>query len=242
MTPRIVTQLGFEQDKRIVAGRLIQTIAFEQRRLLVDILELHADGAETFELDPCYGFGGFYTDLPEPPLRFDIDPKFPFISTADVLRLPLAAGSVSSAIFDPPFIAGNSAGGGIMGDRFGFFPTLEEMYSFFGAGLAELGRVISRYGLLVVKCQDLIFGRSNYPILPVVYHLALAAGFYPRDVFVLVNEHLPTRANMREQNHARKAHTYFVVFTRSDKRSRYFREKLPYEYRRSAPAALPNET
>ncbi len=225
-----VTQLAFDgDDKTVLAGRLVSTVSFDQRRLLRDILEIHIEG-DRFELDPCYGYGGFYEAIPEPDLKFDLEPKTPGVTIADVRRLPIPGGTIRSAIFDPPFIAGNKTGGGLMGDRYGFFDTIEELYSFFESSLQELGRVMSWTGSLVVKCQDLIYGRTNYPIVPVVYHLALLAGFYPRDVFILVNNNRPMRANMQVQNHARKTHTYLIVFSRSPKRSRFFLAKLPYEH------------
>ena len=225
-----VTQLGLEgDDKTILAGRLITTVSFDQRRLLEDILELHIDG-DRFELDPCYGYGGFYQRIPEPDLKFDLEPKVPGVLTADVRQLPIPGGTIRSAIFDPPFIAGNAnAADSIMGGRYGFLESIEELYAFFESSLQELGRVMSWTGSLVVKCQDFIYGRTNYPIVPVVYHLALLAGFYPRDVFILVNSSRPIRSNMQVQNHARKAHSYFVVLSRSPKRSRFFLGKLPYE-------------
>ena len=68
------------------------------------------------------------------------------------------------------------------------------------------------HGALIVKCQDEVSAnRQELTHVQVVCALA-EIGFYARDLFVLVRPNRPNVARLVRQVHARKNHSYFLVF------------------------------
>jgi len=81
-------------------------------------------------------------------------------------------------------------------------------------GMSEARRVLVSDGVLIVKCQDQIMSGRQYR-----QHISLWAwavsglGFVDEDMFVLVSKSTPTMRH-KYQLHARKNHSYFLVFRR----------------------------
>jgi hypothetical protein len=104
--------------------------------------------------DLTYGSGKFWTD--NPPWRvtgIDLNPARARDVCADFTALPFADGAFDVAIFDPPYLSGCSkAGTAIIGDRFSFFRTDQDVYDSVTSGAAEAWRV-SRIGV-IVKVQN----------------------------------------------------------------------------------------
>jgi hypothetical protein len=100
----------------------------------------------------------------------------------------------------------------------------------------EARRVLRDHGVLVVKCQDEVSAnRQELTHVQIVCALA-EMGFYARDLFVLVRPNRPNVARLVRQVHARKNHSYFLVFQKvPDGR---FGRPLP-DARRAGGAARP---
>ena len=82
---------------------IIRSVSTDQTEILKWIMKLYVpDG---FEADSTYSKGGFYKDIPPPRLRFDLNPQSKDVIQADCRELPLADESISSLMFDPPFLA-----------------------------------------------------------------------------------------------------------------------------------------
>lgn len=196
------------------------TSVFDRQQQLLDAIHwLYWRAA--FDCDVTYGKGNFYgpgKDL-RPETCFDLAPRFDFVKQADVRKLPLGDGSMGSIVFDPPFLAGGGQNS-VMHRHYSSFKTVEELYAFYGEALVELHRVLRRGGILVVKCQDLNNGRTQGWSHCEIYAKALQAGFYALDLFVLTSKNRMRPYNMRNQFHARKAHSYFWVFKKCN-RSNY---------------------
>ncbi|MFC7543040.1 hypothetical protein ACFQU2_31205 [Siccirubricoccus deserti] len=80
------------------------------------------------------------------------------------------------------------------------------------AAAAEARRVLRDHGILIVKCQDEVSAnRQELTHVQIVTGLA-ALGFYARDLFVLLRANRPGVARLKRQVHARKNHSYFLVF------------------------------
>jgi DNA modification methylase len=82
---------------------------------------------------------------------------------------------------------------------------------YFRAG-AEAKRVLKTGGVLIVKCQDEVSAnRQRLTHVELISHFE-AEGFYTKDLFVLVRQNKPGVSRLITQVHARKNHSYFLVF------------------------------
>jgi len=196
---------------------MITTVHTNQTELLKNLMELYS--IEAFDLDPCYSKGNFYKDLPQPKLACDIAPQFDFVVEADASKLILPEGTLSSIIFDPPFLATKGPSLGVPGannliaQRFTVFPTEQELFKFYLRCMSRFYIGLKKGGILVFKCQDKVSGGKQYMSHCIIYEMALSLGFYPRDLFVLVNENkMLGKWAKGEQFHAYKTHSYFWVF------------------------------
>lgn len=210
-------QLSLDGDARL--SGLVKSFSFNQSEILLNILRL--GGLSCFHLDPCFGYGGFYRDgVPEPELKFDLEPRAGDVVKADVRRLPLPDSSIESVVFDPPFLA-SSGVDGVIGSRFGCFRDMRCLWAFYRDALMELSRVLEKQGMLVFKCQDIVSGRTQHLSSFEIIFVALQLGFYPKDLFVLLAKNRPLQHNLRVQHHSRKYHSYFLVFQKCRRRAPY---------------------
>jgi len=197
---------------------MIRSVYYNQEDILRGIVSLHCpDG---FDCDITYGNGSFYKNLPEPRLKFDIDPQKEGVRRACSTNLPLESDTVSSIVFDPPFLTYVKAArehDSIMAKRFGGYWRYDELEKHYKATIKEVGRVLVLGGVLVVKCQDIIHNHSLHCTHANVIGWADEEGLRIADLFVL-----PAKARMpmpekdgeatRIQRHARIYHSYFLVF------------------------------
>ena len=163
--------------------------------------------------------------IQKPRFCFDLSPAPNLaagVMKADVRALPLKDKSVYSIIFDPPFLAGGGKQG-IMNTRFGYMANVEDVWDLYWKALIEFKRVLKPFGIVVIKCQDIIHGRNQYFTHAVVMNYAVELGLYPKDLFILLSKNRPAQWNIRTQRHARKFHSYFWVFGKQ-KRSIGYRD------------------
>ena len=117
-------------------------------------------------------------------------------------------------MFDPPFLAKKQRAGkpAIITERFGSFPSMNELYAWYERCLREFARVLKKRGVLVMKCQDTVHDHRQYWSHVWLMNRAEQRGFYCRDLFVLTARNRHLRSNQKRQAHARKFHSYFLVF------------------------------
>lgn len=199
---------------------LIKSINHNEIEILHNISDLFLDG-KGFDCDPTYGRGKFYkSSFPAPGLKFDLLPRFDFVKESCATELPLKDGELKSLIFDPPFVAGHTKKPtGIIGEKYHGFPYMKDVWAFYDKAITEHSRIVSDGGIYVFKCQDSCSADRNWISHVRVIALAEAAGFYTRDLFILLAKNRLIGHNHKHiQKHARKFHSYFIVF-----------EKLPSE-------------
>ena len=198
---------------------LIKSISYDQDEIIKWIMTLYCpDG---FELDPTYSTGNFYDKIPQPKYRFDINPQASGVKQADCTNLPLDNNSIKSIMFDPPFIAGNSRTG-IISMRFGSYKNIQtELWDMYHKAIKEFYRILKESGILVVKCQDVIDSSKQYFSHVEIINYAINLGFYPKDLFILLAENRIIGSTHHNQQHARKFHSYFMVF---------IKQKIPVKY------------
>ena len=199
---------------------LVRSISYSQDQILRWITRLYLSRSSEkgkprrFDLDPTYGYGGFYNVIRRPRICLDISPDPEAgagMIKADVRALPLKDKSLYSIIFDPPFLAGGGSSG-IMTGRYGYMEKVEDVWALYRDALVEFKRVLKPYGVVVVKCQDIIHGRNQYFTHTVIMNYAVELGLYPKDLFILLSKTRPIQWNAKTQNHSRKFHSYFWVF------------------------------
>ncbi len=207
---------------------MIKSINYNQSDLIKDILTLHVK-KETFDMDPTFSSGKFYKHIPIPKYVSDIAPKFDFVEEADCRNLPVATESIHSIMFDPPFITGTGPSLDIdnpdnnkTARRFGLFPNEKELHQFYTESIAEFYRVLAPNGILVFKCQDKVSSGTQYFSHTFIINEAEKMGFYTKDLFVLLAKaRMIPEWHTKNQKHARKFHSYFLVFEKSDKKVTY---------------------
>lgn len=196
---------------------MIKSISFDEGEILRDINLLYLN-SRGVQLDPTYSAGNIYKNnkFPEPIIRMDLNPQSPGVEKFDVRDLPFQDGQIRSILFDPPFVDGNTKGTltGRTQVRFGGAYSVNELWTLYNDSLVELYRVLRKGGILIFKCQDIVSGRMNYFSHSYILNAANKAGFYAKDLFILLAEKRMSSSNWDKQFHARKFHCYYWVFSK----------------------------
>jgi hypothetical protein len=215
------------QSGRATAEVVLSAHAGANAALFPKILALHVpDGAVV--ADVTHGAGVFWRQVP--PGRYRLLASDLGTGT-DCRALPYAEASLDAVVLDPPYLEGLLRARPETRGGQGSHGTLRSAYSsgreaapaggarWHGAVLdlyldatREARRVLRDHGILIVKCQDEVSAnRQELTHVQIVTGLA-AMGFYARDLFVLVRRNRPGVARLLRQVHARKNHSYFLVF------------------------------
>lgn len=195
------------------------TVGYSDAEIIKSIIALH-NGGRAFDCDPTYSKGVFWEGLPQPTHKFDIAPQIDGVQQADARCLPLANGSLGSLMFDPPFVAKNTEDrepNGIIEMRFSGYKTVADLWSFYQEALIEFYRVLVDGGLLTFKCQDMVSGGKQHWSHVEIYNMAREIGYYPKDLYILVRNTVLWSPNMKNQQHARKNHSFYWVFKKEAK-------------------------
>ena len=80
----------------------------------------------------------------------------------------------------------------------------------------EASRVLRRKGVMIVKCQDEVSAGRQWLTHVEIINVYEAHGFYTRDLFVVVRTGRPAVSRVVNQVHARKNHSYFIVFEKRE--------------------------
>ncbi len=89
--------------------------------------------------------------------------------------------------------------------------AVTDMY--FNAGL-EAHRVLKKNGVLIVKCQDEVSAGKQWLTHVEIIKEYEKNGFYSKDLFIVVRSNKPSVSRLKKQVHARKNHSYFLVFVK----------------------------
>jgi len=208
---------------------LIKSVSCDQAEIIKSILELYVPD-KRIDCDPTYSSGGFYkhTGIEQPVYIFDICPQTDDTVYADVRNLPLADNSLGCVMFDPPFLAttgkslSRNDGSNKINKRFGTYPNEKSLHKFYINAVRELYRVLKTDGILIFKIQDKVSSSKQYFSHCFVYEQAVATGFYPIDLFILLAKNrIVANWQAASQKHARKYHSYFWVFQKRNTKIQY---------------------
>lgn len=147
-------------------------------------------------------------------MKFDLFPNSPDVQKSDAKSLPIGPNSIKSMMFDPPFIAGHTKASptGRMGIRFHGFRYMKDLWAWYDECLKEFSRVVQPGGHLIVKCQDTVSSGTQFWSHVHLINKAESLGFKLIDLFVLLAKSRVIGHNHQNQKHARKFHSYFLVF------------------------------
>ena len=175
--------------------------------------------------DVTYGKGVFWRRVP--PDRYSVLPSDIQTGT-DCRALPYPDQSIDCVVLDPPYMhsPGGSAHAGhspfesyyrnnqASGQRGKYHEAVIGLYEDAGA---EAYRVLRVWGVLIVKCQDEVCAnRQRFTHVEIMQAYG-AMGFVAEDLFVVVRSNRPGVSAAKQQIHARKNHSYFLVFWKPPK-------------------------
>jgi len=202
----------------------IISTSFSNDEIIRSIMAL--SGIQRFDCDCTYSTGVFWRNLAEPTLKFDLYPQLDGVNFADSGHLPIKSESISSLMFDPPFVIDGYANkrdkretvaktSNIIAKRFEGYQNFKELKDHYLRTTKEAYRVLSDGGIFVVKCQDTVSSGKNHFTHCLVMKMAMDVGFYPKDLYILLAKNTIQSGKWNKQHHARKHHSYFWVFQKT---------------------------
>ncbi len=213
----------------IVTSDLVCTACVgTNEELFPTVLDLHLPPGSAVA-DVTYGTGIFWKRVPRG--RYLL--KATDISTGvDCRNLPYRDGTLDCVVLDPPYMEGlhrrsksHLAGRGSYAAFRTTYSNGEETLGgpkyhdavldlYFRAG-KEAYRVLREYGVLIVKCQDEVSANTQRLTHVEIINEYESFGFYTKDLFVLVRPNKPAVSRLIRQEHARKNHSYFLIFVKT---------------------------
>lgn len=191
------------------------------------ILELHVPEGSVVA-DVTYGKGIFWKNVPSS--RYRLYPT-DIQTGVDCHNLPYQEQTIDCVVLDPPYMEGLYRRDGSQMAGSGTHAAFREAYSngeailedggpkyhervldFYFKGGQEAYRVLKKYGVLIVKCQDEVSANQQRLTHVEIINRYEAMGFYTKDLFVIVRPNRPGVSRIKKQEHARKNHSYFLVF------------------------------
>lgn len=195
--------------------------------LFPSILRLHVPRGGKVA-DVTFGKGVFWRKVPAD--EYELVPS-DIQDGIDCTALPYEDGSFDCVVLDPPYMEGffRRAQSHLGGS--GTHSAFRQYYShgqatepnggpkyhdavldlYYKAG-AEAKRVLRDDGVLIVKCQDEVSANTQRLTHVEIINHYEGLGFYTKDLFVVVRANRAGASRIVAQVHARKNHSYFLVF------------------------------
>lgn len=199
------------------------------------ILQLHVPIGSTVA-DVTYGKGVFWRNVPEN--IYNLLPTDIKTGT-DCRDLPYDDATIDCVVLDPPYMEGllreNTNHWAGAGTHVSFRDAYSEgennpngdnakktkakkpkwhaaVLDLYVTAGKESYRVLRKDGILIVKCQDEVSANKQWLTHVEIINEYAPMGFYAKDLFVVVRQNKPAVSRIKKQVHARKNHSYFLVF------------------------------
>ncbi len=208
---------------------MLSSYAGSNDEIFPQILDLHVPNGATIA-DVTFGTGVFWRNVDTTKYTFyPSDLK----TGVDARALPYDDAALDAVVFDPPYMEGlyrrdesHMAGGGSHAafrqyysngettakGKLMYHDVVVDMYM---SVACEVHRVLRSGGIFIVKCQDEVSAnRQKLTHVEIIYGYD-RLGFYCKDLFVVTRLNKPVVSRLVKQEHARKNHSYFLVFIKS---------------------------
>lgn len=165
-------------------------------------------------------------EIPQPKFKFDVMPQVDGVEKIDPWGpWPLEDNSLESIVLDPPFIVSSMSApsmfngkddSNMISKRFASFYPRYELFDTYEHLITEAYRVLKPMGILVLKTQATVSGSIQ---LMTPYFSCVVAnnlGFYTLDEFILTTKVRMISGKVKNQQHARKYHSFFYVFQKDN--------------------------
>jgi hypothetical protein len=225
-------QLPFEKDSEDLQGKrvvlngapsndlVLSAYADSNEEIFPKILALYVAPGSVVA-DVTYGKGVFWKHVD--PDQYRLLPS-DIVDGTDCRDLPYGDGEIDCVVLDPPYMHSpggtahsnhspyedyyrNNRTGNLTGSK--YHEAVLELYV---SGGREANRVLRDRGVLIVKCQDEVCSnRQRFTHVEIVREYE-KLGFVAEDLFVVMRGNRPGVSRMTRQVHARKNHSYFLVF------------------------------
>lgn len=182
--------------------------------LIADVAQLGYLTHHDHVIDPTYGYGVWWSVWrPSRLTAHDLNPAKAPDGPADFRDLPYPRASFTAAAFDPPYKLNGTPSEDGPDERFGVdeAATVAQRMGLIFDGMTELARVLTRRGILLVKCQDQVVSGSVYWQTDEITAHAASLGFVKVDRFDLLGGGRP-QPDGRRQVHARYRPSTLLVF------------------------------
>lgn len=171
--------------------------------------------------DVTYGKGAFWRNIP--PGTYELRAT-DILNGIDCRDLPYTDGEIDCVVLDPPYMHSpggtahvghtpfethyrNNGSGKQTGSK--YHEAVLDLYREAGR---EAHRVLCERGVMIVKCQDEVCSnRQRFTHIEIIQAYE-KIGFVAEDLFVVVRANRPGVSRAVRQVHARKNHSYFLVF------------------------------
>lgn len=178
--------------------------------------------------DVTFGKGVFWRMVPEEAYRLMPSDLSDGI---DCRELPYETGSIDCVVFDPPYMHTPGGTAHVNHQNYeGYYKNNrassdkkyhEAVLDLYFTAAKEAWRVLRDGGVYIVKCQDEVCAnQQRLTHIEIINELA-TYGFIAEDLFVVVRNGRPGVSRVLKQVHARKNHSYFIVFIKPKGKSRW---------------------
>ena len=193
------------------------------------ILDLYVNhGAKV--ADVTFGSGAFWKRANRPDITlFATD----LADGTDCRQLPYDDRSMDVIVLDPPYMHTPGQGAHVDHQNFetyyrnnatrsnGASKYHEAILDLYFAAGKEAVRVLKDGGILIVKCQDEVCANRQRLTHVEIINEYEGYGLIAEDIFILTRANRPGVSRQIQQRHARKNHSYFLVFWKAPKNKRW---------------------
>jgi DNA methylase len=230
---------GRKTSRRVRNGKPSNDLIFSAHHgtnddLFPSILSLYVAPGSAIA-DITFGKGVFWKKIDRKAYRL----KTTDLATGtDSRKLPYRDKSIDCVVFDPPYMhtPGGSAHVGHQNfeQYYGnnnarsvskYHEAVLELYF---ETAVEVKRVLRNNGTFIVKCQDEVCANQQRLTHVEIINYYQTLGFCVEDLFVLMRRNKPGMSRVARQVHARKNHSYFMVFWKcADGKKRWKGPQIP---------------
>jgi len=195
--------------------------------LFPQILSLYVAEGSTVA-DVTYGKGVFWRKVPKGAynlLATDLKSK------VNALALPYEPETIDCVVFDPPYM--HTPGGSAHKDHQNYEDYYQNnainstkkyhdaVLDLYFRQAKEAHRVLRNEGFYIVKCGDEVCANQQRLTHVELINELNTYGFVTEDLFVLMRNNRPGVSRVLIQAHARKNHSFFIVFRKSNGKVRW---------------------